>query len=97
VETVTGLAVYRVVQESLANASKHAPGGAVRVQVAVDDRTVGVEVVNEGGRPPPAGVGGMGLVGMRERVEALGGRLTAGPQPGGWRVEATMPRAPIRS
>jgi signal transduction histidine kinase len=97
VETVTGLAVYRVVQESLANASKHAPGAAVRVQVAVDDRAVGVEVVNDGGRPPPAGVGGMGLVGMRERVEALGGRLTAGPQPGGWRVEATMPRAPIRS
>jgi signal transduction histidine kinase len=97
VETVTGLAVYRVVQESLANATKHAPGSAVRVQVVVDDQTVGVEVVNEGGRQPASvGVGGMGLVGMRERVEALGGRFTAGPQSDSWRVEATMPRGPSR-
>jgi signal transduction histidine kinase len=92
VETVTGLAVYRVVQESLANAAKHAPGAVVHVRVDVDDEAVGVEVVDRGGSRPGGGVGGVGLIGMRERVEALGGRLTAGPSPEGWRVDAVLPR-----
>ena len=41
------------------------------------------------------GPGGVGLVGMRERVEALGGTLAAGPSAGGWRVHATLPRAGV--
>jgi signal transduction histidine kinase len=95
VEAVTGLAVYRVVQESLANAAKHAPGSAVRVRIDVDERSVGIEVVDRGGSRGPNSVGGIGLLGMRERVEALGGKLKAGPQPGGgWRVEAVLPRGP---
>jgi signal transduction histidine kinase len=92
VETVTGLAVYRVVQESLANAAKHAPGAVVHVRVDVDDNAVGVEVVDRGGSRSSGGIGGVGLIGMRERVEALGGRLTAGPGPEGWRVDAILPR-----
>jgi signal transduction histidine kinase len=94
VEAVTGLTVYRVVQESLANAAKHAPGSEVRVRVDVDDKAVGVEVVDRGGSRAADGVGGVGLIGMRERVEALGGTLTAGPQTEGWRVEAVLPRGP---
>lgn len=101
VEAVAGSAVYRLVQESLANAAKHAPGAAVDVSVDVGDRQVIVEVLDSGnGQPPPVGVAtGMGLVGMRERVETLGGRLEAGPRPGnsGWRVRATLPRGPAPS
>jgi signal transduction histidine kinase len=93
VDMVTGLAVYRVIQESLANAAKHAPGAPVQVRVDVDDSAVGVEVVDLGGCRSSAGLGGVGLIGMRERVEALGGRLSAGPDPSGWRVAAVMPRA----
>jgi signal transduction histidine kinase len=97
VEAVTGLAVYRVVQESLANAAKHAPGAAVEVRVGIDDHAVGVEVVDRGGPRTGGGGGGaagVGLIGMRERVEALGGTLQAGPEPGGWRVLAVLPREP---
>jgi signal transduction histidine kinase len=92
VEAVTGLAVYRVIQESLANSTRHAPGSAVWVRIDVDETSVGVEVVTRGGSPGPSTVGGVGLIGMRERVEALGGSLTVGPQPEGWRVEAVLPR-----
>jgi signal transduction histidine kinase len=92
VEALTGLAVCRVTQESLANATKHAPGSAMRVRIDVDEKSVGVEVVDRGGSRGPSTVGRVGLIGMRERVEALGGRLTVGPQPEGWRVEAVLPR-----
>lgn len=87
--------VYRVVQESLTNVSRHAPHArSVTVTVVQDRRTVTVEVVDDA----PAGParyhhrGGYGLVGMRERVEALGGTLDAGPRPdAGWSVLATLP------
>ncbi len=95
IEPITGLAVYRVVQESLANATRHAPGAAVLVAVAVGTDQVDVTVA-DGGAGRPAGQGGpagVGLVGMRERVEALGGTLAAGPAARGWRVHATLPRA----
>jgi signal transduction histidine kinase len=92
VEAMIGLAVYRIIQESLANATRHAPGATVQVQVDVGERAVEVEVVDRGGSPTAGGVAGMGLIGMRERVEALGGRLAAGPDVGGWRVEAVLPR-----
>jgi len=96
IEPITGLAVYRVVQESLANAGRHAPGASVRVAVTVGTDEVDVTVTDGGGpgRPPnQAGPGGVGLVGMRERVEALGGTLAAGPAGAGWRVRARLPRA----
>ncbi|HEY6745459.1 MAG TPA: histidine kinase [Mycobacteriales bacterium] len=100
VEPITGLAVYRVVQESLANATRHAPGAAVTVAVRVRAADVEVTVADSGG-PAPArgpggrgGTGGVGLVGMRERVEALGGTLTAGPTATGWQVRALLPHSP---
>jgi len=96
VEPVAGLAVYRVVQESLANAARHAGGAVVTVRVDVRPEAVDVLVRDSGGRPAGGGVSaaGVGLAGMRERVEALGGRLDAGPAGGGWRVSAEIPRTP---
>ena len=98
IEPIIGLAVYRVVQESLANATRHAPGAAVRVAIAIGADDVDVTVADGGGvgrARGQGGPGGMGLVGMRERVEALGGTLAAGPSAGGWRVHATLPRAGV--
>ena len=93
VEPVTGLVVYRVVQESLNNAARHAPGASARVAVAVAPDAVDVDVLDAGGAGSDNGPAGVGLVGMRERVEAVGGTLDAGPVPGGWRVRAHVPRA----
>jgi signal transduction histidine kinase len=90
----TAHVAFRVVQESLTNALRYAPGAAVRVLVNGAGRELIVSVENDDSiqeRPGLAGTG-RGLVGLRERVEELGGRLVAGPIPGGgWRVEATLP------
>jgi signal transduction histidine kinase len=85
-----GLTVYRILQEALTNAARHAPGAptSARVEVA-GDRTV--VVVDSAGRPPATVHEGSGLVGMRQRAQAVGGRLTAGPYAEGWRVEAVLP------
>jgi signal transduction histidine kinase len=82
------------VQESLVNATRHAPGAAVTVAVRVRAAEVEVTVADSGGPAPAAGPGGVGLVGMRERVEALGGTLTAGPAGTGWQVRAVLPHRP---
>lgn len=90
VAPATGLVVYRIVQEALANVAKHVPGASATVLVEVHDGTgVHVHVVNDGPQVPDSG--GHGLRGMRERVEALGGRFDAGPTPTGWRVWAALP------
>lgn len=86
--------VYRIVQESLTNISRHAPHArSVSVSVARERDVVTVEVLDDA--PPVAARyrrGGYGLLGMRERVEALGGTLLAGPRPGsGWSVLASLP------
>jgi signal transduction histidine kinase len=98
VEPVAGLVVYRVVQESLNNSARHAPGAPARVHVAVAPGAVDVDVFDAGRAGTGIGPGdgsppGVGLIGMRERVEAVGGTLQAGPVPGGWRVRAHVPRA----
>jgi signal transduction histidine kinase len=88
------LAAYRLVQEALTNARRHAPGAPVDVRVEADGTEVRVEVVNgrRGGIPSPRPASGFGLVGMRERVRLLGGRLEAGPTSGGgYAVTATLP------
>lgn len=92
------LAVYRIVQESLTNVLRHAgPGASARVRIVRDDRAVRVTVDDDGGSGGrPAGVAtsgtmGHGTLGMRERTEAFGGRLDAGPSGGGWRVDALIP------
>ncbi|WP_055554533.1 sensor histidine kinase [Streptomyces sp. NBRC 110028] len=88
------LAGYRIVQESLTNARRHAPGSPVRLTVDGIAGHLRFEVANgrgAGGGTTGAGAG-LGLVSMRERVDALGGELTAGPtDDGGFRVVATMP------
>lgn len=92
--------VHRVVQEALTNVTRHAPGAdGIRVRVAVDEGQLVVEVSNGPSpqgrardRTPPGGRGGLGLIGLRERVATLGGDLEAGPLPnGGWRLRATLP------
>ncbi|WP_369185548.1 sensor histidine kinase [Streptomyces sp. Y1] len=88
--------VYRVVQESLTNIVRHARGArAVTVTIDQGRPDLTVEVGDDApSHPPnrPSPRGGYGLVGMRERVEALGGTLDAGPRPGtGWTVRATLP------
>lgn len=87
---------YRVLQEGLSNARRHAPDAPVTARVAYDTDAVEVEVANPA--PPedsavPAEAGnGQGLAGMRERVALAGGTLAAGPTAeGGWRVHAALP------
>jgi signal transduction histidine kinase len=87
------LAAFRILQEALTNALKHAPGARV---VAVLRRTASeleIEVVDSGGTRPaePVTGGGHGLVGMRERVALYGGTLEAGPDGGGFAILARFP------
>ena len=90
------LSLYRVVQEALTNVVKHAPGARAAVNLAVSDTEISLEVVNEPGGEPavtggPGGTG-HGVVGMRERVGAFGGWLTAAPRPDrGFEVLARIP------
>ncbi|WP_328652995.1 histidine kinase [Micromonospora sp. NBC_00330] len=89
-----GLAAYRIVQEGLANAARHAAGAAVRVTVRVGQHGLGVRVDNSPAdvRPTADGGSGHGLTGMRERATSLGGTFTAGPLPdGGYAVAAELP------
>ena len=87
----------RIVQEGLTNALKHAPGARVRVRIALTDDWLEIEVRDRGGSPPAALAqtgAGLGLDGMRERVESLGGSLDVGAcVQGGWRVHARLPAA----
>ena len=88
--------VYRVVQESLTNARKHAPGAAVDVTVATGDREIVVEVANPLPLQPPRHPvpgSGTGLVGLGERVQLAGGRLTHRITPeGSFVLRAELPR-----
>ncbi|MEU3842147.1 histidine kinase [Streptomyces sp. NPDC028635] len=87
------LAAYRIVQESLTNALKHASPGPVRVSLARRDHCVDIVVTSPyGSRATPRAPGsGAGLVGMRERASLLGGAFTAGPEGAVWAVRATLP------
>ncbi len=89
-----GLAAYRIVQEALTNATRHAPGEPVVIEIAVDPGRTTVAVRNSGAVDPAPAVGS-GLRGMRDRAEGVGGRLSAGAvEEGagrGWLVEAVLP------
>ncbi len=92
------LAVYRVVQEALTNAVKHAPGAAVAIKISGMPEEVRVEVTDTRGAAAPTASGtGRGLTGLRDRLAAYGGTLTAGRRPtGGFRVVAVTPlQAPL--
>jgi signal transduction histidine kinase len=96
IDAVRGLAVLRLTQEALTNVAKHAgPTARASLRVSVADDAVAWEVTDDGGPGhggPEAPGGGHGLIGMRERVEVLGGELTAGPVGDGWRVGTVLPR-----
>jgi signal transduction histidine kinase len=89
------LSVYRIVQESLTNVARHAPGAPTLVTLCYGSDRLQLEVVNEPSPvagDPPAGGGGRGLLGMRERAELYGGRLRAAARAaGGFSVTATLP------
>lgn len=91
----TELACYRVVQESLTNVVRHAPGARVVVDLDYSPGAIDIVVDDDGaGHPAPrAAASGHGLLGMRERVAASGGTLEAGPRATGpgWRVHARFP------
>jgi len=84
---------FRVVQESLTNALRHAPGSHVRMTVSTTATVINVDILDDGpGRSGPP-TRGYGLVGISERVERIGGRVEAGPGPGGrgFHVVARIP------
>jgi signal transduction histidine kinase len=85
------LSAYRIVQEALTNAIKHAGASAAEVRVRRTADEVELEVVDDGAGPSGNGRG-QGLIGMRERASLLGGEVEAGPKPGGgFRVRAKLP------
>ena len=95
--TAVDLAGYRIVQEALTNALKHAAPGPVRVRLARTGGAVEVRVTSplpDPGRAPAAPGSGTGLIGMRERTTLLGGTLHAGPDGTDWVVRARLPTPP---
>ncbi|WP_129840069.1 sensor histidine kinase [Streptomyces sp. RFCAC02] len=99
VPPVVGAAAYRIVQEALTNAVRHAgPGVAVDVGVVRDGDALRIAVTDDGGRaavPAARTAPGYGITGMRERARSIGGTFTAAPAPaGGFRVEARLPLPP---
>lgn len=90
-----GLAAYRVMQEALTNVLRHAPKAKVQALLSYDPDEIEVQVLDDGAgvdeeRVPSIG---HGIVGMRERVAAAGGRVDVGPSNGGWMVHAFLPLA----
>ncbi|WP_371863014.1 sensor histidine kinase [Embleya hyalina] len=89
--------LLRIAQEALTNAARHAPGGDVRVEVTFAAASTTLRIRNGPATREAAGSGGgMGLIGMRERIAMVDGTLTAGPitegpDRGGWQVEAVIP------
>jgi signal transduction histidine kinase len=98
VDGVVGVTAYRIVQEALTNVLRHADARRACVDLAFEADALVIRVADDGRGPravrPGAtdGGGGQGLVGMRERVSVLGGRLETGPAPGGgFAIEARLP------
>lgn len=97
--TAVGLSAYRIAQESLSNAMRHAPGSAVSMRITRSGAELHIQVTNGAGRGSPAkpehtehaGHAGHGLIGMRERVSMLGGSLWVGPIGTGFAVTAILP------
>lgn len=85
------LAAFRIVQESLTNARRHAAGAAVRISVFFDSDRLRVTVENRAGATSNGDGVGVGIIGMEERAAAVGGTLQAGPFEGGFRVAADLP------
>lgn len=95
--SVIDVAAARIIQESLTNVVRHAPGATALIALRYTPESIDITVDNT--RPTRTaartGIGGNGIIGMRERAHALGGALTAGPRPsGGFRVAARLPARP---
>ncbi len=92
------LAAYRIVQESLTNARRHATGAPVQVNLNFNSTELSLTVRNGSGAGPngSSSAAGVGIVGMRERAITIGGMLQAGPIPDGFRVHAELPYEPHR-
>ncbi|MFI6501550.1 histidine kinase [Nonomuraea typhae] len=85
------VSAYRILQECLANAARHAPGSRVSIELAYRPNLLAIRVANDG-EPAEIGTGGHGLIGMRERALGLGGWFTAEPADGGgFLVKAGLP------
>jgi signal transduction histidine kinase len=97
----TGLGLYRIVQEALTNAAKHAPGAPVSVDIDCGDGYVTLRVHNGPSRfrvlPTETAGSGMGLPGMHNRAALLGGQVSAGPDGphNGWTVQARLPSGSV--
>lgn len=94
---VVEAAAYRIVRESITNLLKHAPGSHATLFIAREAAELVLRIGNDSSRDPAASLSGigLGLIGIRERVTALGGTLTAGPTPaGGFLLEARLPLDP---
>jgi signal transduction histidine kinase len=99
IEPVVDAAAYRIAQESVTNAIRHASNATrVDIHVVAADGGVRLSIVDDGEHSGAAGVGGYGLIGMTERAKLLGGTLEAGRLPGrGWRISAELPRQTVAS
>jgi signal transduction histidine kinase len=95
VPDAVSLAAFRIVQESLTNARRHAAGAPVRVRLSFEPSGVTLAVDNANGTPRSANgaTAGVGIMGMTERASAVGGTLRAGRRPDGFRVAAELPYA----
>ncbi len=95
-DAAVDLSAYRIVQEALTNALRHAGPARVDVRLVHGGDELDVEVSDDGlGRRTEDTLPGKGLIGMRERVNLVGGSLSAGPrEAGGWTVRATLPLRP---
>ena len=92
----TDTAVFRVAQQSISNALQHAPGAPITVELRRTEDSLELTVLNGPAHRPSTdpGGGGTGLTVMRERADAVGGSLRAGPvEGGGWRVRLVLPLA----
>ena len=92
-----GLTAYRIVQEALANAARHAPGSAVVVELRVANVLTVCVTNGRGVRPPSDGGTGLGLAGLADRARVVGGKVDAAPFHHGWRVEAVLPLAAVNA
>jgi signal transduction histidine kinase len=89
------LAAYRIVQEGLTNVRKHAGTAQARVRIRYESDGLDIEILDNGRGGLPARNGGHGLIGIRERVGLLGGRVDAGPRvDGGFVLHARLPLEP---
>ncbi len=98
VSNATSLAAYRIVQESLTNVRRHASGARTTVTLSFGGAALTVTVDNGAGDGAAAAaeprLGGVGIIGMRERTGVVGGRLVTEPRDAGFRVRAELPYEP---